>query len=132
MPNSETDTRRGRVNAKESAMLKNSIILGGVAAVALGLSTMGAMAAHGGGGGFGGGGGGFHGGGGGGLHGGGGGFHGGGGHYGGIRGYRSGAYNHSNHFHGRRFAFYGPYADYGYGYGDDCYLRRGRWVCDYY
>ncbi len=115
-------------------MLKNSIIIGGIAAVAMGLSTMGAMARGGGGGGFGGGGG--HGGGGGGFHGGGGGFHGGGGHFygggvrsGGIRGYRSG-YNHN--FRGRRFAAFGPYGDYGYGYGDDCYLRRGRWVCDYY
>lgn len=102
-------------------MLKNTFLIGGVAAVVLGLSAMSAQAR---GGGFGGG---FHG---------GGAFHGGGLHAGGIRGYRAGGFRgyHAGgyrHFRGRGLAFYGPYA-YGAYSDDDCYWRGRRWVCSYY
>lgn len=121
-------------------MLSNHLLSSCVGALALGLSTVGAVAlpalspsvptdgaalelvrgAHGGGGG-----GGFHGGGGSGFH--GGGFHG-GFHGGGFVGHHFG-----HGFHGRGLGFYGPYA-----YDDDfegnCWWssRRDRWVCPSY
>lgn len=109
-------------------MLRKSVLVGCIAAAAFGLSAAGALAR--GGGGFGGG---FHGGG---FHGGGfsgGGFHGGapmgvGPRVGQFHGFRG---DGVRHFHGRRFAFIGPYAYGGY-YDDDCYWRRGRLVCPYY
>jgi hypothetical protein len=108
--------------AKENAMLSNRLLSGCVAAIALGVSALGAAAApHG----VGMGGGGFQGGGGG-LHGGGGGFHG-----GGVRGNGGGV-----RFYGHPRAFRGGYIGdyYGYGYGNGCYWngRWHRWVCPGY
>ena len=118
-------------------MLSKRLLTGCVAAVALGLSAVGAMAAHGGGGGgggHGGGGGGFHGGGG--FQGGGGAFRGGGGYRGGAShfyrsGYAGRGYGGRNFHHRRGLGFYDSYD----GYGDDgCYWspRYRREVCSFY
>lgn len=101
-------------------MLRNKILVGFVAAAALGLSALGASARVGGVGG-----GGFHGGAA--FHG-AGAFHPGGMHAGGFHGFRDGAHRH---FHGRNFAFYGPYV-YGAYDEDDCYWRGRHWVCPDY
>lgn len=109
-------------------MLRKTVLVGCIAAAAVGVSAAGALARGGGGfgGGFGGGAhiGGFS----------GGGFHGGGPHVGvgprvgAFHGFRGGG---GRYFRGHRFAYVAPYAYGGYA-DDDCYWRRGRWVCPYY